>query len=62
MIKIQFTKHYQKYLMNKTYSFNAETATALVDLGVAEFYHEKSEKIQYENKMNDLSYAENKGL
>jgi hypothetical protein len=48
--------------MNKPYSFNAETATALVDLGVAEFYHEKSEKIQYENKMNNLSYAENKGL
>lgn len=60
MIKVQFTKHYQKYLMNKPYSFNAETATALVKLGVAELC-DKSEKVTYENKMNNLHYAENKG-
>ena len=60
MMKIQFTKRYQSYLMNKTYSFNDDTANALVKLGVAELC-DKSEKVTYENKMNNLHYAENKG-
>ena len=46
--------------MNKTYSFNDDTANALVKLGVAELY-DVPEKITYENKMmNNNLHLENK--
>lgn len=59
MIKIQFTKHYQSYNKGRVIAFNAETSQGLIDLGVAKLYEEKKEKIQYENKMFNLS-VENK--
>lgn len=62
MIKIQFTKHYQSYVIGKVVSFNKATAKGLVKLGVAKLYTEKVEKSQYENKMDNLYYSENKGL
>ena len=60
MIKIKFTKSYQSYVVDKTYTFNDDIATALIDLGVAELC-EKSLRMTEDNKMISLAY-ENKGL
>ncbi len=59
MIKIQFTKHFQNYAKGKVIAFNDETSQGLINLGVAKLYEEKKEKIQYENKMDNLT-VENK--
>jgi hypothetical protein len=59
MIKIQFTKHFQNYEKGKVISFNDETSQGLINFGVAKLYEDKKEKIQYENKMDNLT-VENK--